>query len=152
MSLDMDVQITRYSPLEQDAWAEATEAFGSFTGTAYDSFVSRIPGSLRENLSFCSLAARERTEYRLHDYVFECKSAGEISAVIAVCSFEPPLRDCLITEDAAKQSSINGTAVTVFEYGGMFLAYFSRDQLYYDIETKGMDLEQFQQLLADMLA
>ncbi len=154
---DMDVEITHYDKLPNDVWQTVADAFESFTGISYDDFLSRLPAELQENVMFCSLATRGyqdnavTNEYYLHDYIFSCRSNKGTEATIAICSFDEPLRDCLIYDETPERSSIHGTPATIYEHNGMYMVQFTYNEANYDITTTGMDLEQLEQLLLNII-
>lgn len=151
---DVDVQITHYDALSPDARKAFEEDFLSFTNITYDSFLTLIPEELRTNMVFYALSAksgRDSAEYKLHDYVFACQSDDGVQATIALCNFEEPIRDCFFEEETSEVSSIHGTPVTIYGYGDLYLANFSHEGLYYDIETANMDLNSFEALLVNIL-
>lgn len=153
--VDLDVKITHYDQM-QEAWEQVKEEFSASTGLSYEEFLSRIPEELRGDTAFYSLAARDfknagqNAAYTLHDYVFECRSEEGVRATITLCSFEEPLKDCYVREDAPEASSVNGVPMTIYHYNDAYMVSFSYQDVYYDIETRNMDLDQLQELLSQL--
>lgn len=155
-SADMDVQFTYYDKMPQDAWEAVLEEFNAFTGICYDEFVAKLPGEW-EVSAFYSASTRGykdgglSDEYSLHDYVFEVQTDNGGSAAIALCSFEEPLRDCLIESDNPKESVINDTSFIIYGYADSYMVQFSYRNVNYDIETQSISLDELQSLLSGIL-
>lgn len=154
---DMDVEYTLYEKSQYDAWEKALEDFYEFTGISYDDFIAKIPNTW-ENSSFYSLSARDykndgaNDEYRLHDYVFDYKTEDGKEAAIAICSFETPLRDYFVECDNPEQSEINGVPLVIYGYEQLYMVQFSYNNLNYDIQARGVTLEELEELLSAILA
>lgn len=155
---DVDVQLTHYDKLPYDAWKLIEEEFYTFANISYNDFASLIPEKFSANMTFYALAAKgykdpeQDNEYRLHDYVFDCQSDDGVQVTIALCNFETPIRDCFIHDENPKVSSVNGIPVTIYGYGSMYMVNFSYKGINYDIETADMDLDQLQELLANIMS
>lgn len=154
---DMDVKYVSYAKLPYDVWCAILEDFREYTGISYEDFTARVPDAW-EYVNFYSLAIRGykdaglRDEYRLHDYVFDFRTAGGGEARIALCSAEQPLRDCIIVCDNPKQSEINGVPVVIHGINDLFIAGFVYADVHYDIETRGIGLEELEELLSGVLS
>lgn len=154
---DMDVAFAYYEKLPERAWEAVLEDFHAFTGISYEDFTSRLSDAL-EISSFYSLSTRGykdgalENEYRLHDYVFEGRTAKEGHVTIALCSFEEPLRDCFFTCDNPKQSQINGVPLVIYGYANSYMVQFSYQNVNYDIETSDLSLDELTALLMNLLA
>lgn len=154
---DMDVQYSFYGKMPYHAWETILDNFRDFTGISYEDFIARVPGTW-EYANFYSLAIRGykdvnlSDEYRLHDYVFDFRTADGGEARIALCSLEEPLRDYLIGCDDPAQSEINGVPVFIYRFDDIFMAEFSFEKVNYDIETRGIELEELEKLLSGLLA
>lgn len=155
---DMDVQYDSYEKLPYDVWEAIVEKFHAVTGIEYYAFLERIPAQFRDNCAFFSLSTRgykdagRNEDYLLHDYVFECYSDSGATAIIALCGFEEPLRDCFIQNDDLEESRINETMVTICEYRGIYWAKFTYQGVNYDIETRDLDQAGLEALLTSLLA
>ena len=155
---DMDVQYQDSAKLPYDVWEAIMEKFHTVTGIEYHAFLERIPAEFRDNSAFFSRSTRGckdagRNEgYLLHDYVFECYSDSGATAIIALCGFEPPLRDLLIWNGDLAESRINETTVTICEYEGIYWARFTYRGVNYDIETRDLDQSGLEALLTSLLA
>ena len=155
--VDVDVKLTHYDKLPYDVWKLIEEDFYTFANISYDDFVALIPEKFRMDMTFYSLATKgykdseQDDEYRLHDYVFDCQSDEGVQVTIALCNFEAPIRDCFIHDENPEVSSVNGTPVTIYGYDNMYMANFSYKGVNYDIETKDLDLNQLQELLANIM-
>lgn len=94
MAVDMDVRYTGYEKLPYDVWKAVMDQFYTATGIEYHAFCGRIPAEFRDNCNFFSLSTRgykdagRNEDYRLHDYVFECRSGSGAEAIIALCVFD----------------------------------------------------------------
>ena len=160
IAADMDVQYSSYdyNKLPCDVWEAIKEEFYTLTGIEYDDFTARIPVELGADFSFYSLAVRGykdsglEDEYRLHDYVFDCKTDDGKQAIVALCTFENPLRDYFIENEAKELSDINGTQIIIYEYENTYMMQFSYKGVNYDIETRNMDLNGMEALLVSLLA
>lgn len=154
---DMDVKYVFYEKLPYHVWCAILEDFREYTGVSYEDFTARIPDAW-EYVNFYSLAIRGykdadlSDEYRLHDYVFDFRTAGGGEARIALCSAEQPLRDCIIVCDNPKQSEINGVPVVIHGINDLFIAGFIYEDVHYDIETRGIGLEELEELLSGVLS
>lgn len=150
--LDFDVQITSFSEQFADRWASTIENFRKFTGITYEDFTGKIPDNF-EQYAFYSASTRgyketgSLGEYILHDYVFNYQSQSRGSVKIAICSFEAPLRDCLIVCDNPEKSVINGVSIEIYGYQDTFIAQFSYNGINYDIETSDMTQDGLVELL-----
>lgn len=133
------------------------EAFGKFLGIEYDVFLQRIPEdwALTE---FSVVTAPDyafedkmRKPYIPHDFVlrFSTESGGELR--IAVCGTEEPLRCVIYMTDDPLQSTINGHPVTVYGNENYFSVICADSELYFDIETKNITLEELRTLLCSLL-
>lgn len=153
INADMDVQVTSFNKLPNDVWVSVLEDFHKFVGIAYEEFTDKIPDSY-EYCNFYSLSTRGDTnlkdEYRLHDYVFEYKIGNGGETTIAICSFEEPLIDCFIECDNPKQSEINGVPFLIYGIQDNFMVQFSYENIYYDIETSNVTLEELEELLVSI--
>lgn len=155
--VDVDVKLTHYDKLPYDVWKLIEEDFYTFANISYDDFVALIPEKFRMDMTFYSLATKgykdseQDDEYRLHDYVFDCQSDEGVQVTIALCNFEAPIRDCFIHDENPEVSGVNGTPVTIYGYDNMYMANFSYKGVNYDIETKDLDLNQLQELLANII-
>jgi len=151
-ALDMDVQMASLNKLPQDVWSLVLEEFHAYVGISYEEFVSKIPGEFQCS-HFYSLSipgykdADLKEEYRLHDYVFEYQTENGGEAIIAICSWEKPLRDYLIACDDPKQSQINDVNVLVYGYQNSFMVQFLCEGIYYDVETINITLVELERLL-----
>lgn len=152
MFLDMDVQIMSFRKQDADAWASAVEDFHKFAGITYKDFTGRIPDTL-EQCDFYSVSTRgyretgSLGEYTLHDYVFNYQTQNGGRAKIAICSFEAPLRDCLLFCDNPEKSEINGVSMKIYGYQDTFIAQFSYNGINYGIETNNMAQDGLAELL-----
>lgn len=155
ITADMDVQYSFYSKLSEEALQTVKEEFHTRTGIEYDNFIMRLPAEIN---SFYSLSARgyEDTdlegEYKLHDYVFDCQTEDGGQAIIAICAFEKPLRDCIFECDNPEMSEVNGIPLVIYECERIYMVQFSFQGVNYDIETRNMNLEGLESLLTSLLA
>lgn len=158
VAADMDVQYSFYGNLPEQAWQAAKEEFHTITGMEYDEFVMKIPEELNTVCDFYSLSTRGykngelEKEYKLHDYVFDCKTEDGKQAIIAICTFEKPLRDCIFQCDNPEMSEINGVPLVIHGCESTYMVQFSYHGVNYDIETRNMDLEGLESLLTGLLA
>lgn len=156
-NMDLDVQLVRYdTKLSKDAWDKVLDDFHAFTGITYNDLIGKLPDTWTVS-SFYSLSAPEPTEqgvrrtYRLHDYVLEFETGQGGSAVISLCSFEEPLRDCFIVCDNPKQSVIQGTSLVIYGYADSYMVQFSHQNVNYDIETSFLSFEELEELLSGII-
>ena len=82
--------------------------------------------------------------------MFEYKTGNGGETTIAICSFEEPLRDCFIECDNPKQSEINGVPFLIYGIQDNFMVQFSYENIYYDIETSNVTLEELEELLVSI--
>lgn len=156
LSDDMDVEYTFYAKLPQWVWEQILNDFREFSGIRYHDFIARVPDTW-EHVNFYSLAIRGYkdadlgSEYRLHDYVFDFRMAEDQTARIALCSSEEPLRDYFVSCDNPKQSEINGIPVFIYGFNDIFMVQFTYENVNYDVETKGIELEDLEELLSGIL-
>lgn len=156
-SADMDVEYSSYEKIPYHVWKKILENFHEFTGISYEDFIARVPDTW-EYVNFYSLAIRGykdaylSAEYRLHDYVFDYRTADGGKARIALCSLEEPLRDYFIYCDNPERSEINGVPIVIYGFNDLFMAGFSYENVNYDIETRGIELEELEELLSCILA
>lgn len=155
ISADMDVQIASFNKLPYDVWMSVIEEFRELVGISYEEFTSKIPEKF-ECYHFYTLSIPEykeanlKEEYRLHDYVFEYHTESGGDATIAICSNEEPLRDYFFKCDNPKQSEINGIPVMIYGYQNSFMVQFFYENIYYDIETSNVTLEELEKLLVSI--
>jgi len=155
ISEDMDVQIATFNKLPYDVWMSVIEEFRELAGISYEEFTSKIPEKF-ECYRFYTLSIPEykdanlKEEYRLHDYVFEYHTESGGDATIAICSNEEPLRDYFFKCDNPKQSEINGVPVMIYGYQNSFMVQFFYENIYYDIETSNVTLEELEELLVSI--
>lgn len=156
LSDDMDVEYSFYAKLPYEVWEQILNDFREFTGIRYDDFKARVPDTW-EHVNFYSLAIRGYkdadlgSEYRLHDYVFDFRMAEDQTARIALCSSEEPLRDYFVSCDNPKQSEVNGIPVLIYGFNDLFMVQFTYKNVNYDVETKGIKLEELEELLSGIL-
>lgn len=154
---DMDVQFSYYDGLSADVWESVCEDFRQFTGIRYEDFASVLTNYGTVN-HFYSMAGRTDSAidsadaYQLHDYIFDCQTQDGGNITVAICPFEEPLRDCFIITDNPEQSEIDGVSLVIYGYNNYYLVRFSTQNLYYDIETTDVSLDELQSLLTDLIA
>lgn len=155
-NMDMDAQFTYYKNSLPNVWKAVQDDFYAFLGIHYDEFTSKLP-DIWELSDFyaASVPGYQNGEsdgkYRLHDYVFRYETDRGGSAIIAVCAFEEPLRDCIIVCDDPVRSAIKNTSLVVYHYAGCYVVQFSHNNVNYDIETQNVTLEELQGLLLGIL-
>lgn len=156
-AFDIDVQFTYYDKLPEHVWRQVADGFYAQVGIAYDDFSARIPQALRDGCSFYSRSTRGYKngaldkQYRLHDYIFDCRAEDGTEALISLSASEPPLRCYSLGGDAPDLSQIGDTPLTVYGNELMYIAYFSHGGVYYDVETRNMDLDALEGLLTSLL-
>lgn len=156
ISTDMDVEYSALEKLPLYVWETILEEFHEFVGISYDDFTAKIPNIWKYS-NFYSLSTRGykdsnlKEEYRLHDYVFDYRTENGGQATIALCSFEEPLRDYFVVCDNQEQSEINGVPLTIYGHKNIYLVQFSYQNVYYDIETNNISLEELEELLRSLL-
>lgn len=157
---DIDARLTDYRNQSESEWTSALTKFHDFTGFRYEEFVSRFPAAW-EISRFYSMSARNykdadsQDKYLLHDYVFIWQTQTDGEVTIALCPFEAPLRDCIVTCDNPKQSEINGVSLTVYGYANKSASYYATQFAYqnmnYDIEANNITLAEFEELLSAII-
>ncbi len=147
--LDMDVQISHYTGLPAEEWELAMEAFEQTAGIRYEEFLKRLPPSYQQTAFYSVDAPTEPKSgaYVPHDYVLELQAENGGEVQIAVCGEEEPLRDYFFACDAPKTSEINGCTATIYGAQDSFMVWFSDDYAHYDVETRGITLEELETLL-----
>lgn len=153
-SLDMDVRISHYNVLSSTEWETVMDAFESSIGFSYADFLEKLPPARRDT-AFYSIdvpVVHKNTSYVPHDYVFEFQTESGGSVKIAVCAAEEPLRDCFFVCDDPKESEINGTAAAIYGMQDSFWVQFAYVGVNYDIETRGISLEELETLLTCMIS
>ena len=155
MSAKLDAEITTYDKATDDEWLAVLEGFREDLGISYEDFKDKIPEKFtcKDFYSLYAPVYKESDfikEYSLHDYVFEylVESGGEVT--VSICSFEEPLRDYFMCDNSVK-SKINGVAVWIYGYQGSFMVRFQYDDIYYDIETNDVALEEVEDLLESII-
>ena len=146
---DMDVQISHYNDLSPAEWEAVMQEFKNSIGWSYEEFIKKWPAAY-QSTAFYSVDAPttpKGTEYIPHDYVFAFLTESGGTVEIAICAGEEPLRDCFFVCDNPKESEINGTAVVIYGVQGGFMAQFSYDNVYYDIEMCNTTLQELENLL-----
>ncbi len=156
-SADLDVQYAFYSKLPHDVRVQAEASFANAVGISYEALTARIPEGWKQT-SFYALLAPEPEEagsedrvYALHDYVLEYETAAGGSATIALSALEAPLRDWFILCEDPETSEINGVALTIYGYEDLYLTQFSYENVYWDIKTQGISLEELEALFSGLL-
>ena len=156
VSMDMDVQYEFFQKLPYDVWQMVLNDFHTLMGISYDDFILKVPAKW-SLLDFYSLSTRGykdsglEEDYRMHDYVFEYQTENSGSITIALCSFEQPLRDCFFECKNPKVSNVYGIEIMVYQYENTFFTEFKYEDVYYDIETNGVGIEEVQELLKNIL-
>lgn len=95
---------------------------------------------------------REAKEYTiLHDYVFSYSNfEKEKNIIIAFSETQKPLRDYYINEEA-KKSTICGTELEIYQYEEMYMTFFEKNGVKFDIETNNITQEELVDLLKSIL-
>lgn len=155
-SMDMDVELTHYGSISEqsEAWEAVMAEFFDHTGIRYRALENTIPADMQANATLCTIAAPQYDPngvrgdgYQLHDYVFDFYSENGAHIEIAICHFEPPLRDVFFESDT-KPSYINGTEVMIVAFSETdYNAQFCDGGVWYDITAQGIPLETMQDLL-----
>ena len=152
-SVDMDVQFSRYESLSETGREMMLKQFETAIGRSYNDFTAKISDTFMSK-SFYSVdipVDTARTEYTPHDYVLEYQTENGGRAIIALCSYEEPLRDCLIKCDHPEQSEINGIRVVIYGYQDSFIVQFSYENVNYDIGTGNITLAELEDLLTGIM-
>ncbi len=151
----IDALYENYVDISEEEWHKLKEDFHMNIGMTYDDFISHIPAYLREKLAFYTLSTpsgNKDGKYILHDYIFDLKSDPDTKVELKVSHRGKPVRDWLLgnTKDG-KSSNINGTSVTVYGGERCYIVQFEFNNVYYDITSYYMNLEQLKELLSSIL-
>ena len=146
----MDERRTAYGALTQ----KDRETFSDYTGVELDELVASLPAGLecRQVTALRYLPDEQESPGQLRDYVLECGTEDGGWVKIALCPTGKPMRDYAFICEGEEPSKINGISLTVYGSEGMYLASFFHDGLYYDVETREIDVEQLERLLIGLLA
>lgn len=82
----------------------------------------------------------------LHDYVFNYRKDSLNNITIAFSEIEEPIRDYYIDE-GKKISKIGEDEVIISHYNEMYIVTFTKDNIYFDIETVGISQEELVEML-----
>ena len=146
---DMDVRTESSLSIET-----LNEQFTEYLGISYEDFMEKLPKGLELDALY-ELKARNgpgENNYSLHDYIFNFKypeSGGELK--LAVSPFGKPLRDWLIADDAPLISEISGEELVITSHGEILLTVFEHNGVWYDLEAKGISVQDFVILLYSLI-
>lgn len=82
----------------------------------------------------------------LHDYVFNYRKDSLNNITIAFSEIEEPIRDYYIDE-GKKISKIGEDEVIISHYNETYIVTFTKDNIYFDIETVGIPQEELVKML-----
>lgn len=85
----------------------------------------------------------------LNSYVLKYKE-NEKSITIAFSKTNEPIRDYFI-ENGEKLSFINNTKLYLYKYNEMYIANFKYNDIYFDMETNGINESEFMDLLLSII-
>ncbi|MBE6785172.1 MAG: hypothetical protein E7538_02900 [Ruminococcaceae bacterium] len=158
---NLDVIIINYEPLSDSEKEEMISTFEGLTGIDYEEFLSKIPDVYTQRFFYYMKAPEKPVDfnnknYIIHDYVFSFRVAKEqpTDITISICPFEKPLRDVEFLSSTDIKSEINGVEFTVYSIGTSTESYiieFFYKNLYYEIQTYDVSIEEIEKLLFDIL-
>ena len=153
-SADMDVQFTHYNALNATEKDNLLKQFEAKVGLSYTEFTGMISKTFTEK-QFYSVNVptdKSRNEYTPHDYVIEYQTANEGQITLSICPTEKPLRDCIIICDNPTPSIINDASAIIYGIQNSYMVQFSHKNMYYDIETRDVTLEELELFLNSILS
>ncbi len=152
--VDLDVQITHYADLSGQEWAATAEAFERAVGMSCGDFAGKLPPSYQQT-AFYSIdvpVTPGSGAYVPHDYVFEYVTAGEGRVMITLCAGEAPLKDTFVVCRHPKASEVKGVSVFVYDLQGELAAQFSHGAIQYEIDARGINIEELEILLTGLIS
>lgn len=87
----------------------------------------------------------------LHDYVFEYHRNDMDKILISFSELEHPLRDYYFDEENPKQSEIGHTELVIYQFKENYIAQFTYNDIYFDIETTGISQNELIDLLSSII-
>lgn len=87
---------------------------------------------------------------QLHDYVFVYQKDKNHRITLTFSELEKPLRDAYF-DDNAKESKIDNTPLTIFKWDDAYLTTFKYNNIFFDIETKGITENELITLLQSII-
>jgi len=112
-----------------------------------------IPNDLTLD-SYCLYGKFSSDQY---DKLIDCRVVyvreGETipTITIAMAKNNPPFRDYLFLEDNLKESTINNVPLIIIQYEDIYFTVFKIDDIYFDIETRGISEKELITLLESII-
>lgn len=142
--MDIDLQVTTYAP---EALADI---FQQVTGIAYSDLEARLSGLLTVQSIYSEdvQADWESSEYTPYDFVLEGQTDAGGEVRLALSAFGKPCRDTIIVCNDPASSKIGDMEVQIYHAGDAYYAQFVYEDVYYDLETVNVSLEELETLLS----
>lgn len=141
---------TKHSFYEQ---ATISDAFQKVIGIEYPAFAARLSGLLTIQAVYSEDVRRspENSEYKPHDFVFEAQTEAGGKVRLALSALGTPCRCVFFVCDDPASSKIGGTEILIYGIEDTYFARFCHENIYYDLETTNVPLEELEELLSEIL-
>lgn len=151
--VDMDAEVINYIGRSKEELARAKEEFQTSTALDFEQVLSKVPMGY-QLIEFTSLGLPNKKTggYTVHDYTLSFEN-GEKRIVLSLSSQGKPIEDVIIaSEEEQKPSYVHGHEVIVYAIGDHYYGEFQLNGVYYKLQTEGLSLEAFQELLLGQIA
>lgn len=144
---DLDVKIVERSKEQAKEWGFAfLETLNLPADFRADTFAEVYTARSREDTEY-TLLNHYQTEYQSKGKSRE----GERRVIIRFSEEFTPLRDNFLETDSEPKSHLGNTELSLYSYKDLYLAYFTYEQIQFDVESHGLSETEFTELLKSII-